>query len=169
MPKIRKIAGWRSRVIGLLRANPSPETVRTRRVIAKESNLSPIGGRRDQNLLATFGKAPKKSTSRSGPGVAGAISGQNPENRGMAISSHRPFKGQPVSGICLGSPSNRERIESQPDWWPESPKSLSDLRKTTPGVEIWFGAKGGWDQIWPRRMVISTYRVGMAKAVSGML
>ena len=89
----------------------------------------------------------------------------------MAISSHRPFKAKPVSGNCLGSPSNRERIESQPDWWPERPKSLSDLRKTTPGVEIWVGAKGGRDQIWPklRKMVISTYRVGMAKPVSGML
>ena len=114
LAKIRKIAGWRSRAIGLFRANPSPGTVWDRRVIAKESNLSPIGGRRGQNLLATFGKAPKKSKSGSGPWVAGSKSGPNLENRGMAISSHRPFKGQPVSGNCQASPSNRERIESQP-------------------------------------------------------
>ena len=72
------------------------------------------------------------------------------KNRGMAVSSHRPFKAKPVSGICQASPRNRESFESQPDWWPERPKSLSDLRKTTPGVEIWVGAKGGRDQIWPK-------------------
>ena len=153
--------GWRSRAMGLLRTNPSPETVRPRREIAKESNLSPIGGRRGQNLLATFGKALKKSKSGSRPGVAGATSGQNPESRGMAISSQRPFKAKPVSGKCQASARNRESLESQPDWWPKKPKSLCGLPKTTPGVEIRVGAKGGRDQIWPklrknRGMVIST-------------
>ena len=62
----------------------------------------------------------------------------------MPISSHRPFKAKPVQRICQASPSNRERTESQPDWRPERPKSLSDLRETTQKVEIWVGARG-----WP--------------------
>ena len=74
----------------------------------------------------------------------------NPETRGMAISSHRPFKAKPVSGNCQASPSNRERMESQPDWRPERPKSLSDLRKSTQKVEIRVGPRGGRGHIWQK-------------------
>ena len=67
-----------------LRATPSLETVRPRRVIAKESNLSPIGGRRGNNSL----RHPQKTTKNVGFGPGSQIKGQGPKNEGPMARGH---------------------------------------------------------------------------------